>query len=264
MCRHSEAGPQPDIPGDTVGRSNMSKTRTGIGRRILFVTCAAALALSAVARTESAQEDLSPVKTAITQLKQLPASAQRVVDVIRAQNFGPSRIEGSCDYGADWYTLGINTHTLRWAWNFPGFDWMKAALEQYYNDVASVSGQFDAHFAPVKNWLSTAMPQFVTHLDAAAKDMQASEQMISSRSSSAEQRAEAASAIQARFAELGTRLDEGSDQLRVGVANLSRFNNQLNTALGQINGARQQMEARFAADTDEMNQELTAFRCDAG
>ena len=238
----------------------MSRT-TAIGRR--FLLAAMALSLCAIADRAPAQEDLAPAKTAIVQLKQLPGSVQRVVAVIRTTNFGPFSIHGSCGYDSHWYCFG-DCKEFHWSWTFPGFAWLKEGLEQRYNNVANVAGQFDPNFAPVKNWLITTMPRFVTYLDGASKEMLANEQIVLSATASAEQKDAATKAIQSRFADIGTRLDEGSDQLRAGVVQLSNYNNQLNGALGQINAARQQMEQRFNSDTAQMNQKLGSYPCGDG
>jgi hypothetical protein len=231
-------------------------------RRVLFATVVSALPLIAV-QVASAQDELAPAKAAITQLKQLPGAVQQVMTVVRATNFGPFEISGSCGFDRQWYCFGQPCKTFNWSWKFPNYTWLKDALAGRYNNIATIGGQFDGHFAPVKTWLTVTLPDFVNHFDAVSKDMLAEETTYSNVASTPEQKDAATKAIQAHFNDLGARLDSGSEQLRAGVVSLSNYNNQLNSAIGQVTGLRNNMTQMLVNDTTHMNNTVDGWPCDA-
>src|SRR5271157_5170895 len=55
------------------------------------------------------QVDFAPVEDAIGNLKGLRASVEKVLTVIRATNFGPFKISGSCGYDPQWWAFGMDT-----------------------------------------------------------------------------------------------------------------------------------------------------------
>src|SRR4051812_29982535 len=238
----------------------MSIGTVGSCRPLRFAATAVIVWLTAGPTIAPAQDDLAPSRQALADLESLPAAVQQVQAVIRATNFGPFNISGSCGYDNNWYCFG-DCRTSHWGWTFPGFVWLKDALAERFAEVSTVSGRLDASFAPVRSWLLDTLPQFMSGFYLISKEMRSLEAVITSPASSPEQKAAAAQTLPEYFEGLKQLLDFQSDQLRTAVIGLSNYNAQLNGALGQIAELRQAMDQRVAYDTEEMNKKMAEWPC---
>jgi len=155
-------------------------------------------------------------------------------------------------------------NTFRWFWKFPGYTWLRDTLDRRYQDIQSVAGQFDGHFAPVKSWLLTTLPNFSAQFDASAERMRNDEAAIGKPGASATEIAAAKKNILDSIDAIAASLREGTAQLDAGTAGLLAFNQQLKRSLETIDGARDGMESMIAADEKKMNETMARWRCGAG
>ncbi len=203
------------------------------------------------------QVDFAPVKDAIGNLKGLRASVEKVLTVIRATNFGPFKISGSCGYDPQWWAFGMDTKTWNWWWEFPNYTWLRNDLERRYQAVLAVDSQFNQRFSPLKTWLVTTLPQFSQQFDEASARIQNDQDAIKNATTTqsggliipAQRKIDLAkNDILRTITQLNDSLQTGSDQLRSAQSSLSTFNQQLNGAIQQVSSGRNGMEQMIARD----------------
>jgi hypothetical protein len=228
--------------------------------RFLALILALMLPLSASAQGD----DFAPAKAAIDSLKQLPASVSRVQSVIQGTSYGPFEISGSCDYDKQWYCLGMACRTFKWWWKFPNYTWFKDSLAARYNEVSSVSQQFDSRFTPVKTWMLTSLPQFSQQLDKENEIISAAGRVAADPNSSPAAIEQAKSDLLASLNRIENGLQPGVKQLNDGISSLSNFNSQLNQSLQNVNNLRVSLDRVVSADKANMNAKLGEYPCGDG
>lgn len=206
-------------------------------------------------------QDLSDAKGAIDKLKQLPGSVQKVREVVKAANFGPFAISGSCSYNWVWYCFGTNCTTFSWGWKFPNYAWLRGALDQRYQNIQSVSSQFDGRFSPVKSWLLNTLPGFSQQFDTTATRMQAEDATIRKAGATPAEIEKATLNILQALDQTTGSLHQGLDQLKAGTSGLAIFNRQLSGTFQTIESTRAGMEQMIGNDEKTMNQTLGGWPC---
>jgi hypothetical protein len=187
---------------------------------------------------------------------------QKVREVVKATNFGPFAISGSCGYNWKVYCFG-NCNNWNWWWKFPNYTWLQTSLDQQYQNIQSVSSQFDGRFSPVKSWLLNTLPGFSQQFDATAARIQADDETIRRPGTPPEEIERAKQDILQALDQMTGSLHQGTDQLRAGTAGLSSFNQQLNGALQTIENTRNGMEGMLSRDEKSMNETVGGWPCGA-
>lgn len=223
---------------------------------------AAAVLLSLACSGARAQQ-IPDGPAAIDALTRLPASVQKVREVLKAADFGPFALRGSCNYNGVWYCLGTRCTTFSWTWTFPTYTWLRSDLDQRYQQVQQISLQFEDRFAPVRGWMSNTLPAFDQQFDAARLRMQAAEVVLLQPDAPEPEAQAARQAIVQEIAQLGASLQQGVDQLKQGLAGLALFNQQLEASLAMLEPARADMERMIAADESQMNHTVGNWPCGA-
>jgi hypothetical protein len=233
-------------------------------KRISALALPLALSLfQPAARAQPAPEkfDVSPVKDAVTKLKQVPGAVQKVQGVLRAANFGPFELSGSCDFDRQWYCFGLPCQTWRWSWRFSGYEWLRGNLSGRYNDVLSAASQFDQRFSPIREWLTRTVPEFSRQLDAAATRLETAQAVLANQSASAAAKEAARKEILEAIGGLDKSLSQGTSQLQAGTASLGQFNQQLTRAIGNVEGARDVMNQTFQNDESRLDSGMSSWPC---
>jgi hypothetical protein len=233
-------------------------------RRISALALPLALVLiqpSARAQPASEKFDVSPVKDAVTKLKQVPGAVQKVQGVLRAANFGPFELSGSCDFDRQWYCFGLPCQTWKWSWRFGGYEWLRGNLSERYNDVLNAASQFDQRFSPIREWLTRTVPEFSRQLDEAATRMESAQGVLSNQAASAAAKEAAKKEILAAIGALDKNLTQGNSQLQAGTTSLLQFNQQLTRAIGNVEGARDVMDRNFKNDESRLDSGMSTWPC---
>jgi hypothetical protein len=200
-------------------------------------------------------------KREIIHLRQMPGAVDKVRESIKATNFGPFRIEGKCGYDSHWYCFG-NCREWTWWWNFPNFAWLKDELEYRYAAVSNTASSFDAHFAPVKNWLLGSLPRFLESFRSeqmAIKEFQSA--YISHANNPAEQENDKAN-ILAAIKRINDALVREQETITQGIRNLSSFSQSMNRDLSRIKDLQQTMEQSIQSNQNHVRERTEGYPCD--
>jgi hypothetical protein len=206
-------------------------------------------------------QDNADARVAIDRLKQLPGSVQQVREVIKAANFGPFQIGGSCNYNGVWYCLWTNCTTFTWSWNFPNYTWLRSALDQRFQTIQAVSSQFEGRFAPVRAWLLDTLPALGSTLEASTARLEQAEATLRRPDASAAELEAARREIEQTIEATTAALRQGSARLQDGLAGLAAFNEQLKAVLQPLEDERAGMEQMIASDERRLNDEIGGWPC---
>ena len=229
--------------------------------RSLSATALVLLFAGMMAGSADAQDvNVTELKGGIDRLRALPATVNHARNLLGPLTFGPYEIHGSCDFNC-WGKLCWQT--WHWNWNFPQFVGFKGALDQRLAAVSVQAATFDQAFGPVRGWLTGTLPAFSTYFDGAVQKLQA-DALVLAQPGDAAAVEKAKGDIVETLAQINTKLVSGSGELRIGVAQLSRFNAGLGSALGQVQSISGALDSSIASGRENMGRKMGDWPCGQG
>lgn len=209
-----------------------------------------------------AAQNMDQTKEYIRQLHTLPTSVNNVMASINATNFGPFHISGSCEYDYNFLLCGGTCYKWSWSWDFPNFQWLKGSLRQQYQNVLNTAAKFDKKFLPVKNWLLTTLPGFTNLYKNEMDKILAAEAVFKNPSSTPDEQLYAKQMIILSIRKINEGIQQGSDELRTGILNLSDFGKEMQIALNRIENLKGTMENSLNNNIKLVIEKTADFPCD--
>ena len=167
--------------------------------------------------------DFASAKASIATLTQVPGSVRQVIGVVRASDFGPFHLTGSCGYQC----LGkLCFRDWRWNWS-PDYSWMKTDLESRYREVERTGNGFDGRFSPLRAWLTTTLPQFSDDFAHRAQQLEHDQSRLEAPDTPAVLKLLLARRIEHEIGALTDELRRDSGQVRGAASGLSAYDAEL-------------------------------------